>query len=338
MRTIKLFFADFSTDFVVQDDCFYKVIAKNYHVVLDRDHPDYLIYSCYGFDHLKYDCVKIFYTAENIRPDFNLCDFAIGFDYIEFADRYLRFPNYARYGEQFESLVTQPKLTSVDVEYKSAFCNFIYSNPFADPQRDRFFHLLSQYKRVDSCGRHLNNMASTAGDRYDGSWRQSKVDFQRRYKFTIAFENSFAPGYTTEKIMHAFAAQTIPIYWGNPLVGKEFNPAAFVNCHDYSSFDEVMKRISVIDQDDALYLQIVNTDCFVGRNIPRELSEETIRNFFQHIFNLPIEAARLRPRYGTTYLYEQNARFFAQCLALRERSLKIRGKVGQVKRFLTGNR
>ena len=84
MKQIKLNFVDFSHDFSVYKDYFFRLLSKNYEVVLDSTRPDYLLYSCYGHEHLRYDCVRIFYTAENLRPDFNLCDYALGFDYLQF--------------------------------------------------------------------------------------------------------------------------------------------------------------------------------------------------------------------------------------------------------------
>ena len=60
-------------------------------------------------------------------------------------------------------------------------------------------------------------------------------------------------GYTTEKLVHAMAAHTIPIYWGNPQVSEDFNPKSFINCHDYSSLEAVIERIIEVDQNESLY-------------------------------------------------------------------------------------
>lgn len=311
MITIKIYFTDFSQDFIIKDDYFYKTLSKKYKIILDKDNPDYLIYSCYGFDYLRYDCIKIFYTAENIRPDFNLCDYAIGFDYLDFGDRYIRFPNYARYCNQFDYLIRPRTLTQSDLVKKTGFCNFIYSNAFADPNRDQFFYLLTKYKKIDSPGKHLNNMTFGAGDRDSADWRTSKVSFQRNYKFSIAFENSYAPGYTTEKIMHAFIADTVPIYWGNPLISREFNPKAFINSHDFDRFEDVIKRIEELDNDDNKYLDMLNEHRFQDNSIPDSLKSEILLNFFTFIFSQPPNVARRRPRYGTTISYERALQRFA---------------------------
>ncbi|MDD2539593.1 MAG: glycosyltransferase family 10 [Desulfuromonadaceae bacterium] len=332
MKTIKLFFSDFSRDFVIENDHFYSLLSKRYNILIDSTSPDYLIYSCYGFDHLKYDCVKIFYTAENLRPDFNLCDYAIGFDYLEFGDRYIRFPNYARYGDQFEQLENIRKVTSLTD--KDRFCNFLYSNAEADPARDQFFERLSEYKKVDSAGRHRNNMGAKAGDRYDTNWRTSKIDFLKKYKFTIAFENSSSIGYTTEKIMHAFAAGSVPIYWGNPAIAKEFNKDSFVNCHDFSGFDQVISHVIQLDGNLERYLGTLNQPCFIDGKIPYELSSQCLLKFFEAIFDQPLESARRRPRYGTTIFYEEDMKIMRLGQCIKRLKNKFRAIKATIKKVL----
>ncbi len=327
METIKIHFCDFYSDFVPENDFFFHLLSRRYHLVLDSKAPDYLIYSCYGYEFLHYDCVRIFYTAENLRPDFNLCDYAIGLDYLTFADRYVRFPSYARYGRQFDSLVRQRTITHADLAGKTGFCNFIYTNAYADPSRDRFFYLLSQSRRVDSPGKHLNNMGREAGDRYSGDWRTTKVDFQRKYKFTIAFENTSSPGYTSEKILHAFIADTVPIYWGNPEITREFTPESFINCHDFPDFEQVVRRVSELDADDEQYLRMLNTPCLRNNAIPDALQDETLLDFFSAIFSQPLLTARRRPGYGTTRLYENNAHLLGETLAKKERLQRLRSAI-----------
>ncbi len=48
-----------------------KILDKHFNCVW-ADKPDFLIYSVFGREHLNYDCVRIFYTGENVRPDFNI--------------------------------------------------------------------------------------------------------------------------------------------------------------------------------------------------------------------------------------------------------------------------
>ncbi|MBN2600986.1 MAG: glycosyltransferase, partial [Candidatus Marinimicrobia bacterium] len=303
---IKIYFSDFSSDFSIRDDIFYRWLASRYTLIIDPIKPDYLVYSCYGTDYLKYnDCIRIFYTAENIRPDFNVCDYAIGFDFMEYGDRYYRFPNYARYGEQFELLTSPRSYASNLITQKKGFCNFIYSNSFADPARDEFFHLLSRYKKVDSLGAHLKNTEIPISERYAKDWRTSKVEIQKEYKFSITFENSFAPGYTTEKMLHALISNTIPIYWGNPLVDRDFNPNCFINCHHFKSWNDVVETVIEIDSNQERYLEMINQPPFVNNQVPENLKNETLVQFFANVFEQPLDKAFRRPQYGTTSMYER---------------------------------
>ena len=92
--TVKLKFVDFWNKFNPTDNYFYKFLSKKFDLELSEN-PDYLFYSVYGFEHLKYDhCVKILYTPENMIPDFNFCDYALGFQPMSIGDRYIRFPLY----------------------------------------------------------------------------------------------------------------------------------------------------------------------------------------------------------------------------------------------------
>jgi alpha(1,3/1,4) fucosyltransferase len=147
MKTIKLWYSDFYDGFDPEENYFSSLLSSMYDLVLSPDDPDFLIYSCYGNDFLNYDCVRIYYTGENLRPDFNLCDYAIGFDHLDFGERYFRYPNFAFLEDQFLQLLKTDEKKTAPSAKKEYFCNFIYANSQADPARDKFFHLLNQYKK-----------------------------------------------------------------------------------------------------------------------------------------------------------------------------------------------
>lgn len=95
----------------------------------------------------------------------------------------------------------------------------------------------------------MNNIGGAVSD---------KFAFQQKHKFSIAFENTSYCGYCTEKIVEAFAAGTIPIYWGDPRVAEDFNENAFVNCHNYETLDDIVARVKEIDENDKLCLSMLN--------------------------------------------------------------------------------
>ena len=287
-KKIKIKFTDFWPSFNPYNNFILDKFMDKYDVEIS-DEPDYVIYSVFGWEFLKYNCIRIFFTGENVRPDFNFCDYAIGFDYFEFEDRYLRYPLGYVYAEreEIESALFN-RCTNNDVVKKDKFCNFIYSNGNTKTGRDEFFELLSKYKNVDSGGRHRNNV---------GYRVNSKLDWIKSYKFTIAFENSSTNGYTTEKIIEAFAAHTIPIYLGDPLIEKEFNGKAFINCHRYKNFEEVVEKIIEIDNDENLYLEMLKEPVFLNEDT-LSFYRKRIEDFFVNIFEQDLDECFRRTRYG----------------------------------------
>ncbi|MGM0900329.1 MAG: glycosyltransferase family 10 domain-containing protein [Bacillota bacterium] len=284
---IKINFTDFWGGFDKSNNIFTNLLKEKYDVIISDD-PDYLFYSCFGHDFWHYDhCVKIFYTGENRRPKFYECDYAIGFDYLPNNDRYIRFPLYFLYTEDFMLAKKKHLISENEIEDKVLFCNFIYSNGKAHKDREFFFDLLSKYKSVDSGGKFRNNI---------GYRVNNKLEFQKKYKFSIAFENDTTEGYTTEKIIQAFAAQTIPIYWGNPAISKEFNSNAFINCHDFHSFEDVVKRIEEIDHDKELFRKILKEPIYSEDINQDEIVKKQLLKFLSSIFDTEYDKAFKFPR------------------------------------------
>ena len=287
-KHIRIRFVDFWDDFVPENNIFYQLLCEHYEVELS-DTPDYLFCSVFGEEHLRYDCVKIFYTGENQCPDFNLYDYAIGVEHLSLGDRYMRLPIYYlnRYQRYFRLM--QDKHVKPIAE-KEAFCSFVYSNDRASAVREQFFDQLSEYKKVSSGGRYRNNIGGPVED---------KLEFELKHKFSFSFENSSYPGYCTEKLVQSFAAQTIPIYWGDPTAAETFNKEAFINCLDYSSWDEVLEAVKRVDADPELYEQMLKTPALKHPetdSVEAKMSE--LSAFLCHIMDQPCEQAK---RYNRVY-------------------------------------
>src|SRR6185295_15504254 len=101
----------------------------------------------------------------------------------------------------------------------------------------------------------------------------AKTEFLKAYKFNIAFENASVPGYTTEKLVEPMAARCLPIYWGNPRIGEEFNSGSFLNYYDFPSEERLVEEIIALDQDDTRYLLKLQQPNF-HNNTPNELYGE----------------------------------------------------------------
>ena len=193
--------------------------------------------------------------------------------------------------EAFQKLSSSPK-----------FCNFIYSH--SEEPRDTFFHLLSQYKHIDSSGKHLNN-TGTQSTRYNSDWYTLSIKMKEGYKFSIAMENSSSKGYTTEKIISSLQAHTVPIYWGDPAVSEFINPKAFINCGDYSSFDEVVERVKEVDSNDDLWLDMVTQPWQTEEQ--REKTHHAIEEYKSMVYNIFTQDIR-KARRRTQGVWGDNCR------------------------------
>lgn len=294
---IKLAFSDFWSGFDPENNYFTKLLRTRYNVVIS-DTPDFLIYSWFGKNHLKYKCYRIYFSGENERPDFRICDFAFTFDQLVHPDHY-RLPLYAMYCEP-EDLIKQDFNAEQVLAAKKSFCNFVYSNHRCR-KRNQFFRQLSKYKQVDSGGRYLNNIGGPVRD---------KMAFIQHYKFTIAFENESTPGYTTEKIVQPMLAGSLPIYWGNPLVHLDFNPKSFINYYDYGSNEALIERIMEVDQNDDLYLEYLRQSSYNDNHIPDIFKAENVLRQFEYIFSttrVPVAVIRRR-----LYFVDQMRRFIVR--------------------------
>ena len=223
----------------------------------------------FGFKHLKYDCIKIFYTGENVFPNFNICDYAIGPHNLKLEKRYLQLPIYLIKNGHFIKLPERKKINKEDLKTKKEFCNFIYSNKNGNPIRKEFFDELSKYKNIISAGKFLNNT---------GYAIKNKTEIQKQCKFTIAFENEKYPGYSTEKIIDAFIARTIPIYWGDETITDNINQKSFIYCNSSKDIPDVIRRIKQIDKNDDLWLKMANEPIFLQKDYEK-IKEKELEDF-----------------------------------------------------------
>ena len=160
-KKIRINFCDVYPTFDVETSVLTRAIRRNFDMEICED-PDYLIVLPYGHRHLKYSCVKILCTGENFSPDFNLFDYAAGFDYIEFGDRYVRTPLWALRDNFRDFRMKQQPSEQQLLDRK--FCSMVVSNGRGDSIREKFFLELSKYKQVDSGGRFMNNIGYLVPD------------------------------------------------------------------------------------------------------------------------------------------------------------------------------
>jgi alpha(1,3/1,4) fucosyltransferase len=266
------------------------------------ENVDVLVFSCFSGRTMavprippgKY--IRVFYTHENIQPDFSSCDFAVSFSHDCDPQTHVRLPNYvSRFFlqeidlQRFVQRRTDAEVDSI-VADKRAFCAYVQRKSV--PIREQIVRKLSAYKRVDCMGPHLNNVGGTL----PMAEKHSKL---REYKFTVAFENSSSPGYVTEKVVDAYVGGSIPLYWGDPVVERFFNPLSMlILSGDESGMVDFVERVAEVDRDDDTYRRILQEPLFKPEALRDHLDGFAVREFFKRIAR---QVPQFRERGGPTW-------------------------------------
>ena len=268
MKKLKLGFADTHEHISL---FFSSLLANRYDVEIDNENPEFLIFGERNFGSSntrfnKKDVTKIFYTGENQRAKDYDCHYAITFDH-DYSPWHYRLPLFVIYMWSLDLIHKTPfkyyhLLGNLPPMNKSGFASFVVGNPKCQ-ERNEFFQKLHALKFVDSGGSLFNNIDG----KLDGE--EAKINFLAERKFNICFESMSYPGYVTEKILHAFYAKTVPIYWGSETIDSDFNPKAFINAHNFNNFDQLIEYVMKVDSDADLYQSMLAEPAFAS-NIPRD--------------------------------------------------------------------
>lgn len=369
MANLKKYKVAFSMGNYIKPDYFHKILQGRA-ILEESSNPDFVF--CGIFDQNKFlnygdKPVRIYFYDENVFPDMNLFDYAIGFQDMSLSGRHLRVPYYyfdfenykklldktnrnhrfsATYSQSESSpesndsdLSEQPNLNGPlpSAPEKRKFCNFIYSNPGNGKlslTRQEFCKDLMKYKHVDCPGRVLNNMQNAIEPR-KGNWTAGKLEFIKNYKFTIAFENSDAIGYTTEKLIHPLLSNSIPIYYGNRNAAADgFNPQAFINGNDFESLDDLKKFVIELDQDDKRYMEMLRQPPLTVDSIPdwNKIIADYIMNILESGQKFTTHGQRLSPFYVLQRNSRKARKFFVKFLAIfvpnKSKRMQLRQRFG----------
>lgn len=263
---LRVAFSDFHRGFDPRDNRVWRALVTRYDVTPTsiEEPSDLLVYSDFGTAHQAYKGLKVYLTGENMVPDFNECDLAFSPVEVPGDPRAVRLPYYAQALKEPERLIRPAGFTGEPD--RPGFCAFVVSNP-KSPERNAFFRMLNQRRRVDSGGRHFNNVGGPVKD---------KLGFIRNYRFCIAIENTSSPGYTTEKLVEPLLAGCIPLYWGDPEVGRDFNPDCMVNLSDFADFEAAIAHVLALDTDVEARRKILSAPAFRNNQVPACLHDDHV--------------------------------------------------------------
>ncbi len=148
--------------------------------------------------------------------------------------------------EAFDRALSAP----VPAKTAAAPCAFFQSAKLDRCGRNRYAADLMRHMDIHSYGKFLNNRE--IGDQDRGS--ETKQSIISAYKFCLAFENSIAPDYVTEKFFDPFLAGTVPVYRGAANVADFApGPSSYIDAADFAGPRELAAYLAYLDGNDAAY-------------------------------------------------------------------------------------
>jgi hypothetical protein len=181
--------------------------------------------------------LRLFITGENVRHDFQNCDFSISFDLGISSRQHFRMPywmemiDWSKEGiignqnPRFGRLLNLDQLASPlgDAFLKRPRRAAIFASHLREPRKTLLQVVKNQIEVVEF-GRSFNpNIKNHTESGF------AKFDELQNFAFNLCPENGMHPGYYTEKIPEAFMAGCLPITWADENVKADFNPKAFIN-------------------------------------------------------------------------------------------------------------
>lgn len=298
---IRLHFDDFWGGFNPNSNIWIWILKQKHNVVLDSANPN-LVFT---MDKRNYpNALTVYYSNEPFYPDYNIVDSMYDFSMANFfldKPNYIRFPSYYMYIHEFlhNGLISDLsffKKINREIPRKTNFCSFVSKS--INGKRGSFFNKLNQYKKVDS---NVTNDFHIPFDNSQFTSSRPKIEFIKKYKFNIAFENNFRGNYQcfpnaklengflldmggliSEKLIEPFVSGTIPIYWGSEMVGTEFNSNTFLNYYDFNNEEAFIEKIIELDNNDELYNSYFN-EPISGDNQKDILSLDYLTELFEII-------------------------------------------------------
>ena len=190
-------------------------LAWDYHQ--DPRKADIVFASCYATNYTDFfessnHAMRILFLGENIRPYYSDYDLTLSFDQFNYSGRNIYFPLWMLEVDWLDSgwypdrkthsLASITKAKMINTSERLPKVCYIGNNN--EPLR---MHLIEALRHnaidVDCYGsqsRPVNN----------------KIDLLSKYRVCLSPENSFYPGYTTEKPIHGFISGCRTVYWGCP--------------------------------------------------------------------------------------------------------------------------
>ena len=120
----------------------------------------------------------------------------------------------------------------------------------------------------------------------DGLTYKDKIQFFSDCMFNISYQYTNTDFLTQEKIIHAYASDSIPIFYGNQYITDEgFNPNTFINAHTFDNIENLIIYLNNLYYNKKQLIQYFEDPIFISNKLPIYFDQEYILNFFETIIN-----------------------------------------------------
>tara|TARA_R110002167_G_scaffold356035_1_gene570677 strand:- start:326 stop:1204 length:879 start_codon:yes stop_codon:yes gene_type:complete len=224
------------------------------------------------------------------EPDYNNCDYSFNSCNLD-DDRNYRIPFWATQinwnsapvhdinrGPTY--YVSAGKLDWREMTRRDRWCCSVASGTLG--KRAEFYPLISEKMAVIHGGDFLRNTKEMLKKPGNSDYLE-KIEFLSKFKSNLCFENDDRDGYVCEKILHAFYAGCLPIYWGPKNVGEDFNKKAFIDIRDFESDEEAIRHIRDVLSDDSKLHEYLKQPVFSDGVIPYHATPQSLSDFFEKI-------------------------------------------------------
>ncbi len=202
---------------------------------------DIFLSSCFGKEnlHKKFShCLKFLFLGENVRPYYKDYDFTLTSDLNSYRGRNIYLPLWLLEIDIFNRKKNYSDRVVYDpinfcegkiIDFSDRKKGIIYVGNNEEPLRKTLIYDLKknvkEFYEYGSLTKPLND----------------KINLLKSYKGTLALENSYYPGYVTEKAMHSYIAGTKTIYWGCLQNSFIKNNSLFINISSSINSEEINK-------------------------------------------------------------------------------------------------
>ena len=132
---------------------------------------------------------------------------------------------------------------------KSKLCSLIASGKNDLPGHRLRHHIAQSSKNIDLYGRAYKSVSN-------------KSEALNDYAFSVCIENVSVPGYFTEKLIDCFLTKTVPVYYGDPHIGRVFDEKGILNVQaiDDLNFQKYDSMINHVNKNFEIALKLKSTD------------------------------------------------------------------------------